>query len=170
MFSSPVGSNPPSRLGSGWKRATFPIVFSRRLLLSFALVISCVVARAADSVAPRYSRPEVRKELMAVVEKQLAAFRANDFAAAYALAAKDLRSQFTLKQFEVMLARGYPVIVHNRRADFGLPMDDGMVATLPVKIVAADGATIAYRYTLVKEPGGWRITGVRSEKPRASDA
>lgn len=139
-----------------------------RLLLGF-LLFAGLAARGEEPAVMRYSRPAVRKELVAVVAGQLAAFRADDFARAYEFAARALRDQFTLEEFAGMIARGYPLIRRNARADFGLPMDDGTQATMTVE-VSAPGGSAAYRYTFVKEPAGWRISGVQPEKPRASDA
>src|SRR5204862_390148 len=96
-----------------------------RILLICCLMIGAVgPVSAADASAPHYSKPDVRKELVAVVEGQLAAFRANHFAQAYALAARALREQFTLQQFSTMIVRGYPLIAQSKRSECGLPMDD----------------------------------------------
>ncbi len=141
-----------------------------RLALLTVLCVSALIAHAAESEGLRYSRPADRKEIVAVVEGQLAAFRANDFDKAYAFAAQGLRQQFTVAQFTVIITRGYPVILHNERAECGLPQDDGTNAMLSVQVFAAGNHSAAYRYLLVKESGGWRISGVQSEKPRASDA
>jgi hypothetical protein len=146
----------------------------RRLtgILFFGLVLFTAIrgASADDAPAMHYSRPEVRKEIVAVVEGQLAAFRANDYAQAYTFAARQLREQFTAKQFTVMIVRGYPVIAQNKRAECGLPMDDGSTATLVVEVFASEGRSGSYRYTLLKEAAGWRIAGVVENKPRTTDA
>jgi hypothetical protein len=146
------------------------------------LGLTALTARAADSEGLHYSRPADRREITAVVEAQLAAFRANDFDKAYGFAAQGLRQQFTVEQFTVMITRGYPLILHNERAEFGLPQDDGTSAVLSVQVFAAGNQSAAYRYLLVKESAGstasggakgdpvWRITGVTPEKPRTSDA
>ncbi len=90
---------------------------------ALTLLVLCLHPRSRR--APRipeglhYSRPAERKELIAVVEGQLAAFRANDFDKAYGFAAQGLRQQFTVEQFTVMITRGYPIILHNERAEFG---------------------------------------------------
>jgi hypothetical protein len=139
-------------------------------LTLLVLCLTALSARAADSEGLHYSRPTERKELVAVVEGQLAAFRANDFDKAYGFAAQGLRQQFTVEQFTVMITRGYPMILHNERAEFGLPQDDGTNAVLSVQVFTAGNHSAAYRYLLVKESAGWRITGVTPEKPRASDA
>jgi hypothetical protein len=139
------------------------------------LIVACLllvgpVIRAADPDDAHYSKPGVRKELVAAIDAQLAAFRASDFAGAYKLAAEPLRLQFTLKQFTAMVTRTYPLIAHNQRAEFGLPMDDGVNATLTVRVYGASGKFAVYRYVLAREAAAWRISGVLPESAPGPDA
>jgi len=135
-----------------------------------ALCLTVLAARAAEPGDLHYSHAAVRKEIIAVVESQLAAFRASDFDQAYRFAAQGLRRQFTVARFTAMIARSYPLMLHNERAEFDLPQDDGLNAVLSVEVFAAGGHSAKYRYTFVKESAGWRIAGVVPEKPRESDA
>ena len=132
----------------------------RRLIAAW-LLLSLPMAQAAEL---HYSKAEVRKELVALVDTQLAAFRTGDFARAYERAAAPLRAQFTLKEFTVMVEQSYPLIAHNERAEFGLTMDDGENATLTVRVFGAGGQSVDYRYALARESAGWRISGVVPEK------
>ena len=141
-----------------------------RLLILVSLLLAAPVARAAEPAESHYSKADVRKELVAVVDLQLAAFRAGDFKRAYTFAAEPLRLQFTLKEFTVMITRSYPFIAHNERAETGLPMDDGANATMSVRVFGPGGKSADFRYTLVRETDGWRISGVLPEKPREPDA
>jgi len=127
-------------------------------------------AAGIAKAAPHYSKPEVRREITAVVEAQLAAFRADNLAGAYGFAATPLRARLTLEQFAVMMARGYPLILHHARAELGLPVDDGGWATIVVRVSIADGTSAAYRYHLLKEAAGWRIAGVDLEQTHEADA
>jgi Domain of unknown function (DUF4864) len=147
----------------------FRVMLPAMRLLPVLLCATALVLRAAEPAAPHYSKPAVRQELVAVVEGQLAAFRANKFEQAFGFAAQAMREQLTVEEFAAMITRGYPVILHNERAEFGLPQDDGASASMPVQVFAG-GKSVAYRYSFVKESAGWRISGVLPEKPRASDA
>ncbi|HWA10630.1 MAG TPA: DUF4864 domain-containing protein [Opitutaceae bacterium] len=134
-----------------------------RLLLIAIVLAGLPWAAAAES---HYSKPEVRKELTGIVESQLADFRREDFAAAYVWAATALQRQFPLKAFTTMIKNGYPLIAHSERAEFGLPMDDGEVATLSVRVFGPRGQYGDYSYQFVHESAGWRIGGVAPDKPR----
>lgn len=81
------------------------------MILPMRLMLACLCAAAlaaptAGPAPPHYSKPAVRQELVAAVEGQLAAFRANDFAQAYEFAAQALREQFTAGEFAAMITRG----------------------------------------------------------------
>ncbi len=141
--------------------------FSTRLWRILTLAASLAVLAGgtrADDDGLRYSRAETKQELVAVVTKQLAAFRAGDAAGAYAFTAQGLREKFSREQFMAMVGRAYPAIAHNVRAEFGLALDDGVQAVLPVDIFTAAGRGTSYRYLLVREEGAWRISSVFESK------
>lgn len=123
---------------------------------------------AADDAAPRASKPEVRREVIAVVDAQLAAFRAGDVRKAYGFASRDLRAQRPQRVFADIVQNNYPEIWASTRAEFGLVRDNGTEATLLVHVFAKD-SDAAYDYTLVKEPAGWRIAAVLRHDPKKSD-
>jgi hypothetical protein len=141
-----------------------------RAWLVVNLLLATLLVRAEESDTVRYSKPGVRKELVAVVDAQLAAFRASDFAGAYKLAAEPLRIQFSLKEFTAMVTRSYPLIAHNVRAEFGLPMDDGVNATVSVRVFGTGGKSADYRYVLSREAAVWRISGVLPQARPRPDA
>ena len=113
----------------------------------------------------RASKPGVKKEIVAVIEAQLAAFRAGDAARAYAFAAAELRAQKPLPAFAAIVEQSYPEIWRSVRAEFGIVRDDGARATVTVQVFAQDSAA-AYDYTLVREESGWKIIGVLRHTPR----
>ncbi len=123
-------------------------------------------AVAAESVL-RASKPEVKKEIVAVIEAQLAAFRKGDVAKAYSYAAADLRAQKPLGVFGAIVRENYPEIWASTRAEPGIVRDDGGRATVTVQVYSKAGAA-AYDFTLVKEKAGWRIYGVLRHAPRKS--
>lgn len=122
-------------------------------------------AAGADPGALRASKPEVKQEIVAVIEAQLAAFRKGDLAKAYRFAAAELRAQKPLREFTAIVEANYPEIRSNTRADFGIVRDDGTRGTVTVHVYSRVGDA-AYDFTLAKEKAGWRIFGVVRRAPR----
>ena len=111
----------------------------------------------------------MKKELARVIEGQLAAFRADDYRQAYTFAAAGIKTMFGPEQFETMVKMAYPVIAHSASAEYGLTLDSGEEAVVNVRIVgASDGQVVDYLYTLGKEDGAWKITGVSELKREPS--
>lgn len=113
----------------------------------------------------RASKPEVRKEVVAVIEAQLAAFRAGDVAKAYGYAAAPLRAQNPLRVFAAIVQNNYREVWTSTRAEYGLVRDDGRHAAVLVHVFAA-ASDAAYDYVLVKERAGWRIGSVVRHEAR----
>jgi len=136
---------------------------------------ACLLAALAVSPAPAQdadlhpSAPAVSQEVIATISGQLAAFRAHDPAKAYDFAAAALRRQFPLPRFAEVVRTGYPEIWRNLRAEYGIVSDNGSRATLNVRVHTAD-TSAAYDYMLVREPGGWRISGVLRHAPQPADS
>lgn len=122
-------------------------------------------AASAESGALRASKPEVKQEIVAVIEAQLAAWRKNDLAKAYSFAAAELRAQKSLREFTAIVEANYPEIRASTRAECGIVRDDGTRATVTVQVYAQNGDA-AYHYTLVQERAGWRIYGVVRHVPK----
>ena len=148
---------------------SFTIVarMKRWIFLPVLAGFSCGFVRAADE-AMRASKPEVKKEIVAVIEAQLAAFRTGDVRAAYGYAAVELRAVKPLPLFVEIVRTSYPEIWTNTRAECGLVRDNGALAQLPVHVFGKDGDT-TYDYTLVKERAGWRIRDVLRHAPKKAE-
>jgi hypothetical protein len=131
-------------------------------LLVFALFMLIARASAAEM---RASTQEVRKEIVAVIEAQLAAFRKGDVNQAYKYAAEELRAQKPLQTFTNIVKTNYPEIWSNARAEFGIVRDDGARAAVTVQVYSNNG-DVGYDFTLVKERAGWRIHGVLRHEPK----
>jgi hypothetical protein len=144
-----------------WLRAGWLIA-----VVAVAGVPATLQAQAAPS---RASKPEVRKDVVAVIEGQLEGFRAKDAKKAYTFAAAALRAQTPLLQFQRIVEANYPEIWKNTRAEIGLVRDDGARATVLVQVFAQDGSA-GYDYGLVKERDGvWRIDSVLRHSPKKED-
>ncbi len=141
----------------------------------FCLLLALLIAGAAplplraQSTAPKPSKPEVRKEVVAVIEGQLAALRAADYKKAYTFAAAALRAQTPLPQFQRIVETNYPEIAKNTKAEIGIVRDDGTHADVLVQVYSKDGSA-GYDYGLVKErDGAWRIDRVLRHAPKKDD-
>lgn len=116
---------------------------------------------AEESPEPPRSSETVKLELVQVIDGQLAAFRAGDFPRAYTFAATGIKAMFGPAEFERMVKTAYPAIARSKEADYGLAFDTGEEAVVNVRVTgAADERSVSYQYTLQKEDGGWKITGV----------
>jgi len=128
---------------------------------------------AAHAAEPemRLSPKKIREEVRAAVEGQLAALRQGDFSAAYGFAARGIRRQFDERLFAAMIRRGYPALLRPEQPDLGIVRDDGEgTAQVTVTITDKQNRTTVYRYWLVLEEAGWRISGVVPEqKPLRGD-
>jgi len=131
-----------------------------RLIMGILLgVLACGIPLELGAAEMRASTSAVRREVIAVLEAQLAHFRKGELADAYALASAPLRAQRPLSAFAAMVEANYPEIWTNTRAEFGVVRDDSIRANVIVQVYSKKGDA-GYNYTLVKEGGRWRVHGV----------
>lgn len=133
------------------------------MIISVACV-AAVGANAADGDL-RASKPELKQQIVAIIEAQLAAFRQGDVAKAYTFAAAELRAQKPLRVFTTIVQENYPEIWGNTRAEFGIVRDNTTQATVTVQVYSKAGDA-AYDFTLARERIGWRIYGVVRHAPK----
>ncbi|HSH39752.1 MAG TPA: DUF4864 domain-containing protein [Chthoniobacterales bacterium] len=136
-------------------------------LCGAALIISHHMRENAPAPVPH--------ALFAVVNDQLTAFRAADYASAYSYAANGMQQKFTLPQFERMVRRNYAHMAEARRVEFGSVRVDGLTATVQVFFFKCDGSMRTFIYSLTAERDVWKISGVdevesspHSRKPAGS--
>ena len=113
---------------------------------------------------PHHSSDALKKEISAVIEGQLTAFRANDYAKAYSFAAAEIRTLFPERDFEKMVRTNYAVIAQSTGTEYGVAFDTGEEAVVNVRIENAEKKSVEYQYLLKKEEGGWKISGVSEVK------
>jgi hypothetical protein len=123
---------------------------------------------SAAGDAMRVSKPVVRDEITAMIETQLAAFREGDATKAYRCASEGFREQVSPVAFARMVARNYPEIWQNVRAEVGIVRDDDTRATVVVHVFAKN-ADALYDYVLFHEKTGWRIGGVLRRDPKKAN-
>jgi len=127
-----------------------------RIFLALALLLALLSPSAAQDTAPPWQ---------AVVSGQIEAFRAQDGAAALALAGSGFRLQFAGQPeafYAAILASGYQPVVQSRSHTFGdfTRLSDSVVAQV-VRLVGPDQGLYEALYQLQDEAGlGWRVVGV----------
>lgn len=117
------------------------------------------VAAGEENRLLRHSPAAVRQEVLAVVETQLVAIRAGDWAGAMLQAAAPLRARLSAAQFGEMIRLHYPVLWRSEQADYGFVRDNGRMAVVRVHVRAGTERR-TYEYRLLREPEGWRIGSV----------
>ncbi len=134
--------------------------------LVLAVCLACGQAASAPvaPATPHHSSDALKKELTAVIEGQLAAFRANDYPKAYTFAAAEIRSLFPVEDFEKMVRTNYAVIARSTHTEYGMAFDTGEEAVVNVRIQNAEKKSVEYQYLLKKEDAGWKISGVSEVK------
>jgi len=132
-----------------------------KALLLFAFFALCGSSFfVAQKLRERAVPAPVPRELFAIVNEQLLAFRAADFQSAYLHAATGVQQKFTLPQFERMVRQNYPAITQARRVEFGLVKAEGASAVVQVFFFAGDGSVRSFLYSLINEDEVWKINGV----------
>jgi hypothetical protein len=97
-----------------------------------------------------------------VIQRQLKAFNADNYPAAYQFASRHIQNKFTLEEFEEMVRTGFPQIAKSIRTTFGGIgySTDRLHATAQVDVTGADRVTVRGQYRMVLEKGNWKIDGV----------
>jgi hypothetical protein len=96
-----------------------------------------------------------------VIEGQIAAFRREDGAAAFAYASPGIQSRFgDVETFMDMVRTGYAPVYHPREVEFRrLQVHDGLPIQ-EVLVVGPDGQPVTALYFMERQPdGSWRISG-----------
>lgn len=123
-------------------------------------VIALVVLAVAG--AARAGPPQAeRAAIVALIEKQVDAFRRDDGAAAFAFASPGIQARFgTPENFIRMVTESYRPVYRPRRMTFlDLVEADGVVAQ-KVLVEGPDGETVLAVYPVQRQPdGSWRIDG-----------
>lgn len=102
-----------------------------------------------------------------VITRQLEAFRRNDAAAAWAIAAPTIQQRFGTKdRFMDMVGNYYPQILNSKSAVFKGLREIGGDLVQRVFIEGGPGDFVDAYYTMKMIDGEWRITGVYVTKPK----
>lgn len=121
-------------------------------LFAAGLLSSC--RKTADHPAHLTKSPDD------VVVLQLASIRRGDFEEALKIAAEPLRNRFSPETFGIMIRNGYASLAAST-AEKVIGVDiQTSIASVLLKVSSATGPPAFYRYDLVREDGGWKISGV----------
>ena len=133
-------------------------------LLTFFFSLCGAAFIISHQVRARTPAP-VPHALFAVVNDQLSAFRAADYASAYSYAANGMQQKFTLPQFERMVRRNYAHMAEAQRVEFGDVRFEGGSATVQVFFFTRGGSMRTFLYSLTVERDVWKISGVDEVRP-----
>jgi uncharacterized protein DUF4864 len=135
--------------------------------LALLALVSTVLGQGGDP----------RAGMTRTVLDQLAAFRRDDWIAAYTYASSTIQARFGLEAFRQMVTSGYAPIARSARATVShVEVVDAGRGFVEVRVEGANGETVDALYELVDEQGSWRINGVltrpvggaTAELPRAT--
>jgi hypothetical protein len=139
-----------------------------RIAKASLLLFFFSLCAAAFLVAHRFEKmvpAPAPHELFAVVNDQLAAFRAADYPSAYRRAASGVQQKFTLPQFEAMVRQNYAAMTDARRVEFGSVKTDGSNAVVQVFFFGRERGARCFLYSLTAEGDGWKVEGVEEVAP-----
>jgi len=129
---------------------------ARAALVMLATGILAVVTPIARAQSP--SDPDAA---VAIVMRQLDAFRHDDFDTAYGFASATVHEIFDRGHFEAMVRGGYPEIARSAKAVVvdRAPGPSGNLY-LRLEIFGTNGQTVEALYEMVWEDNAWRINSV----------
>lgn len=131
------------------------------LLLAVVLLASATMDPARAQGLPPGVTPADRTAIQGVIGRQLDAFRHDDAAGAYGLAAPRIQRMFpTAEIFLDMVRRSYPPVYRPLMQEFSeLALREGQVMQ-EVELVGPDGRAVVAIYTMERAPDGtWLIAG-----------
>ena len=128
-------------------------------LLTFFFSV-CGAAFIISHHVREHAPPPAPHALFAVVNQQLTAFRAADYASAYTYAANGMQQKFTVPQFERMVRRNYAHLAEAARVEFGQVQVGRGTAIVQVFFFTRDGSVRTVIYSLTAERDAWKISAV----------
>ena len=122
-------------------------------LIAVAILVLAFGAGAEEAVP-------AASEAADLVLRQLAALRALDFAAAYALASSEMRRHFSRGEFEWMVKRAHPEVVSSTFAAVVRTHDAGAYVYVTVKVHGKNGTRVEALYEIVREGGTLKVNAL----------
>ncbi|MEO9651897.1 MAG: DUF4864 domain-containing protein [Roseobacter sp.] len=106
------------------------------------------------------------EEMQTIIDRQLDAFRADDFAKAMQYASPALQQYFrTPEIFQQMVTRGYPMVWRPQTVEYLQSGEDNGIHWQRVMISDTQGIVHILEYHMLETEDGWRINGVQILEP-----
>jgi hypothetical protein len=139
----------------------------RRLLPDAVFVLFLTGAQAFAQTPATDIGAADRGAIRSVIESQIAAFRRDDGAGAFAFASPTIKRMFgTPENFMDMVRGGYPQVYRPSSVGFGELMRAGDTLVQLVDIVGPDGLPVIAVYEMQRQPdGSWQINGCSLMRP-----
>lgn len=123
----------------------------RAFIMAVVLWLCLPLAAVADA-----------KEIQSVIDRQLEAFQADDFAKALEYASPGLQRYFgTPERFGQMVTQGYPMVWRPAEVQYLETRQEGDSQWQRVMIRDIKGTVHILEYRMLETPDGWRINGVQ---------
>lgn len=125
-------------------------------------IVVAVLALSLVPMRPVSVRADPADEISAVIDAQIAAFRADDFTAAFEHASPAIRRLFgSPARFGAMVRQGYPMVWRPDDVTYLdlRPVGGEMWQTVLIRDRAGAYHTLVYQ--MLPGENGWRINGVR---------
>jgi hypothetical protein len=135
-----------------------------KILLLLGLLAVCVAGVLLQKRIERRRVTAQPSELYAVIWKQIAAFREDDYASAYRQVSTGFQERFNIEAFSDFARAEYPSLRRASRVEFGAVRFEGTQAIIPAYLFLADGDVIPCIFTLVNEANIWKIDNARMLK------
>lgn len=129
----------------------------RRFVLAVAVILGGAFAAGADEgVAPADA-----SAIQQVIQGQMAAFKVDDWGAAFAYASPGIQAKFESPQvFRQMVTSAYQPVYRPQGVEFRALETGELGPTQEVFVVGPDGLAYLAYYTMERQPdGSWRISG-----------
>lgn len=127
-----------------------------------ALCFAILVLFTAPALAQQKLNlpPPDRVAIRTTIESQMAAFRRDDGAAAFAFATPSIQAMFgTPENFLEMVRRGYAPVYRPRSVEFAEIVGDADHPVQLVHLVGPDGEAVIAAYEMARGASGWKING-----------
>ena len=132
-----------------------------KLCLLCALFATCIAATFFQRFMERRWHATPPSQLYDVVWKQLSAFRADDYSAAYQQVSMGFQEKFDITAFTDLARTDYPGLVRAPRVEFGAVQFEGRYVHVPAYFFLEEGDIVPCVYILVREDDGWKIDSVK---------
>ena len=129
------------------------------MVIRAALLALTLVAGLLGAAQPGVAESS---DVTATIERQIEAFKADDFDQAFTFASPMIQHMFrTPERFGQMVRQGYPMVWRPAQVQYGDATTDSGVVRQTVLITDQQGVVHFFEYEMIRGASGWVINGVR---------